>query len=231
MEFLRDPISFVGSWLESLLLGWGLTQGLTTTIVQLLGALILGTFSLALVVFTIWMERKLYARIQDRLGPNRVGPWGILQTFPDMVKIFTKEYITPDGADKVVYNLAPILTVSAVILLWAVIPFAPTVVGTEVNVGILYIVAVGAIGTLGIIMAGWASNNKYALLGAFRTVSQMVSYEVPMVMALLVPVLIGRTMGINSLVQGQTVWYVLLSPLAALLFFLSAQAEIGTCSL
>jgi NADH-quinone oxidoreductase subunit H len=156
-----------------------------------------------------------------------VGPWGILQTFPDMVKIFTKEYITPDGADKVVYNLAPILTVSAVILLWAVIPFAPTVVGTQINVGVLYIVAVGAIGTLGIIMAGWASNNKYALLGAFRTVSQMVSYEVPMVIALLVPVLIGRTMGVNSLVESQTVWYVIMSPLAALLFFLSAQAEIG----
>jgi NADH-quinone oxidoreductase subunit H len=227
MEFLRDPITFVGNWLESILLSWGLAQGLTTTIVQLLGALILGTFSLALVVFTIWLERKLYARIQDRFGPNRVGPWGILQTFPDMVKIFTKEYITPDGADKVVYNLAPILTVSAVILLWAVIPFAPTVVGTQVNVGVLYIVAVGAIGTLGIIMAGWSSNNKYALLGAFRTVSQMVSYEVPMVIALLVPVIIGRTMGINSLVEGQTVWYALLSPLAALLFFLSAQAEIG----
>jgi NADH-quinone oxidoreductase subunit H len=144
-----------------------------------------------------------------------------------MVKIFTKEYITPDGADKVVYNLAPILTVSAVILLWAVIPFAPTVVGTQVNVGVLYIVAVGAIGTLGIIMAGWSSNNKYALLGAFRTVSQMVSYEVPMVIALLVPVLIGRTMGVNSLVEGQTVWYVVMSPLAALLFSLSAQAEIG----
>ncbi len=144
-----------------------------------------------------------------------------------MVKIFTKEYITPDGADKVVYNLAPILTVSAVILLWAVIPFAPTVVGTQINVGVLYIVAVGAIGTLGIIMAGWASNNKYALLGAFRTVSQMVSYEVPMVIALLVPVLIGRTMGVNSLVESQTVWYVIMSPLAALLFFLSAQAEIG----
>lgn len=227
MEFLRDPITFIGNWLEGVLLGWGLAQGLTTTIVQLLGAFILGTFSLLLVVFTIWLERKLYARIQDRLGPNRVGPWGILQTFPDMVKIFTKEYITPDGADKVVYNLAPILTVSAVILLWAVIPFAPTVVGTQINVGVLYIVAVGAIGTLGIIMAGWSSNNKYALLGAFRTVSQMVAYEVPMVIALLVPVLIGRTMGVNSLVESQTVWYVIMSPLAALLFFLSAQAEIG----
>jgi NADH-quinone oxidoreductase subunit H len=144
-----------------------------------------------------------------------------------MVKIFTKEYITPDGADKVVYNLAPILTVSAVILLWAVIPFAPTIVGSEVNVGILYIVAVGAIGTLGIIMAGWSSNNKYALLGAFRTISQMVSYEVPMVLALLIPVLLGSSMGVNSLVEAQSVWFIVLSPLAAFLFFISAQAEIG----
>jgi len=227
MEFLRDPISFIGNWLEGLLLGWNIAPGAAYVIVTLLGAFILGTFSLALVVFTIWMERKLYARIQDRLGPNRVGPWGIFQTFPDMVKIFTKEYITPDGADKVVYNLAPILTVSAVILLWAVIPFAPTIVGSEVNVGVLYIVAVGALGTLGIIMAGWSSNNKYALLGAFRTVSQMVSYEVPMVLAVLVPVLLGRTMGVNSLVEAQSVWFIVLSPLAALLFFLSAQAEIG----
>ena len=227
MEFLRDPISFIGSWLEGLLVGWKITPGAATGIVQLLGAFILGAFSFALVIFTIWMERKLYARIQDRLGPNRVGPWGILQTFPDMVKIFTKEYITPNGADKVVYNLAPILTVSAVMLLWAVIPFAPTIVGSEINVGVLYIIAIGAIGTLGIIMAGWSSNNKYALLGAFRTVSQMVSYEVPMVLALLVPVLLGHSMGVNSLVNAQTVWFIVLSPLAAFLFFLSAQAEIG----
>lgn len=227
MEFVRDPISFIAIWLEGLLLGWNFSPAAVTVIVQLLGAFILGAFSFALVIFTIWLERKLYARIQDRLGPNRVGPWGILQTFPDMVKIFTKEYITPDGADKVVYNLAPILTVSAVILLWAVIPFAPTIVGSEVNVGILYIVAVGAIGTLGIIMAGWSSNNKYALLGAFRTISQMVSYEVPMVLALLIPVLLGRSMGVNSLVEAQSVWFIVLSPLAAFLFFISAQAEIG----
>jgi NADH-quinone oxidoreductase subunit H len=112
-------------------------------------------------------------------------------------------------------------------LIWAVIPFAPTVVGTEVNVGVLYFVAVGAIGTLGIIMAGWSSNNKYALIAAFRTISQMVAYEVPMVLSLLVPVLLARSMGVNSIVEAQNVWFVLLSPLAALLFFLSSQAEIG----
>lgn len=227
MGFLSDPISFLGAWLENLMLGWGWSQMLVVVLVKLIGAFILGMFSLALVIFTIWLERKIYARIQDRLGPNRIGPWGILQTFPDMVKIFTKEYITPQGADKVVYNLAPIILVSSVILLWAIIPLAPTVVGTEVNVGVLYIVAVGALGTLGIIMAGWSSNNKYALLGAFRTVAQMVSYEVPMVLSLLVPVLLAKTMGVNGIVRSQDAWYIIVTPLAALLFFISSQAEIG----
>ncbi|MBN2148361.1 MAG: NADH-quinone oxidoreductase subunit NuoH [Anaerolineales bacterium] len=227
MNFLIDPITFIASWLRELLLGWGLAEGAVNAILKFLGAGAVGTFGLALVIFTIWLERKLYARIQDRLGPNRVGPWGIFQTLPDMIKIFTKEYITPKGADRVVYNLAPILSVSAVLLTWAVIPFAPTIFGTDVNVGVLYLVAVGAIGMLGIIMAGWSSNNKYALLGAFRAVAQMVSYEVPMVLALLVPVLLGREMGINSLVESQQIWYVALAPLAALIFFISSMAETG----
>jgi NADH-quinone oxidoreductase subunit H len=227
MEFLIDPISFLGNWLAGVFTGWGMTPALATTIVKFLGAAILGTFSLVLVVFTIWLERKLYARIQDRLGPNRIGPWGILQTIPDMIKIFTKEYITPDGADKIVYNLAPILSVAAVILIWAVLPLAPTVIGTQINVGVLYIVAVGAIGTLSLIMAGWSSNNKYALLGAFRAVSQMVSYEVPMVVALMIPVLLAGSMGLNSIVEAQNVWFILLAPVAGLMFFISSQAEIG----
>ncbi len=226
MTFLSDPITFIGHWLGNLLLGWHLAPGLVTVILTLVGAGVAGTASLALVIFTIWMERKLYARIQDRLGPNRVGPWGILQTFPDMIKIFTKEYITPEGADKVVYNLAPILSVSAVILIWAILPFASTVVGSDIYVGTLYVVAVGAIGTLSLIMAGWSSNNKYALLGAFRTVSQMISYEVPMVIALLVPVLLSQTMSVSQIVMDQKVWYVIFSPLAALLFFVSSQAEV-----
>jgi len=227
MAFLSDPINFIASWLESVMLGFGWSETIINAVLKFLGAGAVGTFGLALVIFTIWLERKLYARIQDRLGPNRVGPWGIFQTFPDMIKIFTKEYITPDGADKVVFNLAPILSVSAVLLIWAVIPFAPTVIGTDVNVGVLYIVAVGAAGTLSILMAGWSSNNKYALLGAFRAVAQMVSYEVPMVLALLVPVLLGQTMGINSLVASQQVWYIVVAPLAALIFFISSMAETG----
>jgi NADH-quinone oxidoreductase subunit H len=227
MNFLSDPITFIANWLGNLLLTWGLSQALATVILKFIGAGLVGTFGFSLVIFTIWLERKLYGRIQDRLGPNRVGPWGIFQTFPDMIKIFTKEYITPIGADKVVYNLAPILSVSAVLLTWAVIPFAQTIVGTDVNVGVLYLVAVGGIGALGIILAGWSSNNKYSLLGAFRAVAQIVSYEVPMVLALLVPVLLGRSMGVNSLVNAQSVWFIIMSPIAAFIFFTSSMAETG----
>jgi len=227
MNFFSDPITFIANWLGSLLLGWGVTQPVVTVILKFIGAGLVGTFGFALVIFTIWLERKLYGRIQDRLGPNRVGPWGIFQTFPDMIKIFTKEYITPDGSDKVVYNIAPILSVSAVLLTWAVIPFAQTIVGTDVNVGVLYLVAVGGIGALGIILAGYSSNNKYSLLGAFRAVAQIISYEVPMVLALLVPVLLGRSMGVNSLVNAQSVWFIIMSPIAAFIFFTSSMAETG----
>jgi NADH-quinone oxidoreductase subunit H len=227
MNFISDPVNAIASWLGNLLLSIGLSQTAVSTILTFIGAFLVGVFGFSLVIFTIWLERKLYARIQDRLGPNRVGPWGIFQTFPDMIKIFTKEYITPDGADKVTYNLAPILSVSAVLLIWAVLPFAKTIVGSDVNVGVLYVVAVGGIGALGIILAGWSSNNKYSLLGAFRAVAQIVSYEVPMVLALLVPVLLGRTMGINSLVNSQVVWFVIMSPIAAFIFFTSSIAETG----
>jgi NADH-quinone oxidoreductase subunit H len=227
MNFISDPVTFIANWLGNLLHGWGVTQTVVTVILKFIGAGLVGTFGFSLVIFTIWLERKLYGRIQDRLGPNRVGPWGIFQTFPDMIKIFTKEYITPDGADKVVYNLAPILSVSAVLLTWAVIPFAQTIVGTDVNVGVLYLVAVGGIGALGIILAGYSSNNKYSLLGAFRAVAQIVSYEVPMVLALLVPVLLGRSMGVNSLVNAQSVWFIFMSPIAAFIFFTSSMAETG----
>jgi len=227
MNFISDPITFIANWLTNLMIGWGMSPDVINVLLKFIGAFLLGTFGFALVIFTIWLERKLYGRIQDRIGPNRVGPWGIFQTFPDMIKIFTKEYITPIGADKIVYNLAPILSVSAVLLTWAVIPFAPTIVGSDLNVGVIYLMAVGSIGALGIILAGWSSNNKYSLIGGFRAVAQVVSYEVPMILALLIPVLLGQTMGVNSLVYAQNIWFIFLSPIAAMIFFISCLAETG----
>lgn len=225
---MGDPVTFVAQWLENLLLGWGLSPGWVTVIMTLIGVVAISVFVLLVDIFLVWVERKVVARFQDRLGPNRLGPFGLIQPIADVIKLLIKEDITPDGADKVVYNLAPIMALATVLLLWAVIPLAPTIVGTDVNVGVLYVVAVGALSTLGIIMAGWASNNKYALVGAFRTVAQLISYEVPMVITLMVPVILAGSMGINSIVTAQSpVWFVVLAPLAALIVLITSIAELG----
>ena len=224
----------LGDLLVSLydLFGWGLSEiGLNPSVVSILqklvAAFILTNFCLLTPLLTIWLERKVSARFQDRLGPNRVGPFGLFQGFADIVKLITKEDITPAGADKTVFNIGPVIAVASVVGIWAVIPFASTMVGTDINVGILYSVAVGAIGTLAIMMGGWASNNKYALLGSFRTVAQLVSYEVPMIIALLIPTLLAGSMSMNTIVQEQQVWFVVAAPIAALLFLISSIAEVG----
>jgi NADH-quinone oxidoreductase subunit H len=225
--FWTDPIGFLISWFVGVLRGWSLTEDWVVFISYLVGAMILAVCSLLLVVFLIWVERKIGGRVQDRLGPNRVGPFGLIQPVADMLKIFTKEFITPDGVDKVAYNLAPILAVGAVIMIWAVVPFGITLFGSNLNVGILYIVAVGGLGELGIILAGWGSNNKFALLGAFRAVAQLLSYEVPMVVSLLVPVMLSGSMNLNEIVRAQTVPFIVMAPVAALIFFISSIAENG----
>lgn len=224
---MTDPVTLIGNWLADLLAGWGLSPTLVNVVMAVVGVVVLATFVLLLDIFLVWVERKVVARFQDRLGPNRLGPFGLIQPIADVIKLLIKEDITPIGADKIVYNLSPILALATVLLLWAVVPLAPTIFGTDINVGVLYIVAVGAISTLGIIMAGWASNNKYALLGAFRTVAMMVSYEVPMVIALLVPVILASSMGLTDIVATQSVWFILLAPIAALIFFVTSIAELG----
>lgn len=227
MSFWTDPINFLASLLQNWLASVGLPPGVIQLISFVIGSFILATGSLLFVIFLIWLERKLFGRVQDRLGPNRVGPFGLFQPFADMAKIFTKEYITPAGADKVPYNLAPILMVAAVILIWSVIPFANRIYGVDLNVGVLFIVAVGGLGQLAIVLAGWGSNNKYALLGGIRAVAMLISYEVPMILALLVPVLLSGSLSLNGVVVGQGVWFIFMAPLAALIFFITSMAEIS----
>jgi NADH-quinone oxidoreductase subunit H len=210
------------------LLNLGLLPEFVTFLLQLLTALILATAVLLLTFLLIWAERKIVARIQDRFGPNRVGPFGVFQTVADLLKLVTKELITPTGADLIPYNLAPLLAVMSVVGLWAVMPMAPTVLAADINVGVLYVISIGAIGTLGILLAGMSSNNKYALLGAFRTVALMVSYAVPMVLALLVPVLLAGSMGMQTIVEAQRpIPYIVLAPIAGIVFFLTSLAEVG----
>ena len=228
MNFWTNPIQVTADWLMSVFTGWGMAESLASILTQLLGIVVLVAIMLVIDILLVWIERKVVARFQDRLGPNRVGPFGLIQPFADIIKLFIKENITPKGVDIVVYNLAPILSVFSVLILWAIIPLAPVIIGVDLNVGLLYLVAAGAIGTLSIIMAGWSSNNKFALLGAFRQVAAMISYEIPMVVALLIPTVLAGTMGMLGISEAQQgMWYVFLSPLGALIFLISAVAELG----
>ena len=226
MTFWTDPIHVVAGWLQGVFAGWGMSEGLANVLIAFLGILVLVSFAMVLDIFLVWVERKVVARFQDRLGPNRVGPWGIFQPFADVVKLLIKEDITPAGANKLLFNMAPILSLMSVLLVWAVLPLSSEI-GLDLNVGLLYLVAAGALGTLAILLAGWASDNKYALVGAFRMVAQMVAYEIPMVVALLIPTILAGTMGVNSIVKAQGTWYVLISPLGALIFLIAAIAELG----
>ncbi|OGO29936.1 MAG: hypothetical protein A2Z16_13690 [Chloroflexi bacterium RBG_16_54_18] len=222
-----DPVNSIAQWLSELLAGWGLSPTWVNLVLAVIGVVVTATFVLVMDIFLVWVERKVVARFQDRLGPNRLGPFGLIQPFADIIKLLIKEDITPVGADKILFNLAPILALATVVTIWAVIPFSSTMLGADLNVGILFIVAIGAIGTLSIIMAGWASNNKYALLGALRMVAVLVAYEVPMVIALLVPVILARSMSLQTIVQSQNVWFIALAPVAAFVFLITAIAELG----
>jgi NADH-quinone oxidoreductase subunit H len=205
-----------------------MSSGLAEIILDVVAILVISTFCLLIVLILIWLERKLISRFQDRIGPNRVGGrYGLLQSVADAIKLLSKEIITPSGADKLAYNLAPLLIVMAALLVWAVIPFAPGVIGVNLNVGVFYVLAISSVSVVTLLLAGWGSNNKYALLGAFRSVAQLVSYEVPMVMALLIPVLLAGSMSTQRIVAEQNIWYIFVIPLSALIFFISALAELG----
>jgi len=227
MNLWNDPIGLISGWLTGVLASAGLPAWLSSLVIQFIGVIVLVSIMMITDIVLVWVERKVVARFQDRLGPNRVGPFGLIQPFADIVKLLIKEDITPDGADRVVYNLAPILSLMSVLLLWAIVPLAPSIFGVDLNVGALYIIAAGAIGTLSIIMAGWASNNKYALIGAFRQVAVLVSFEVPMIATMLIPTTLAGSMGMNAIVQAQNVWYIVVAPLAAIIFLVAAIAELG----
>ena len=227
MDFLKDPLKVAADWLMGIFVGWHMPELAANILIGFLGVLILISVLMVLDIGLVWVERKVVARFQDRIGPNRLGPFGLIQPFADIVKLLIKEDITPGGADKVVYNLAPMLSMMSVLILWAVVPIAPTILGVDLNIGVLYIIAAGAIGTLSIIMAGWSSNNKFALIGAFRQVAVMISFEVPMLATMLIPTILAGSMGTSAIIEKQDIWYFFLSPLAAVVFLIAAIAELG----
>ncbi len=184
-------------------------------------------FVLLLVMGFIWIERRGMARMQARLGPNRVGPFGLLQPVADAIKVLLKENIVPAKGDKIVHWLAPVVAFFPVLMIFAVVPFQDGALLADLNVGILYVVAISSISTVGIFMAGWGSSNKYSLLGAMRNVAAVVSYEIPVVLSLVGVVLIAGSLSLNQIVLAQDIPFILLQPLGFLLFFIGGCAEIN----
>jgi NADH-quinone oxidoreductase subunit H len=180
---------------------WGPAMALTAYSLAFIVA-ILVPLVLSVAYLTLW-ERKLIGWIQIRLGPNRVGPWGLLQPFADVLKLLVKEIILPTNANKGLFVLAPVLMIMPAVAAWAVIPFSPTLVLSDINAGLLYIMALSSMGVYGVIVAGWASNSKYAFLGAMRSAAQMVSYELAMGFALVVVLMVSGSLNLSDIVEGQ----------------------------
>lgn len=204
----------------------------TSVLRSLLGAVAMAAVPLVTVIFLIWESRKVIGRMQDRLGPTNAGtyagPYALFQTFADGIKILTKELIIPTGADRGVFVMAPILVVTVAIAVWAVIPLGPSGLQVvDLDIGAFYVVAISSLAPFSMIMAGWSSRNKYAEVGAFRAVSQIVGYEIPQVLALLIPVMLSGSLSLQAIIRAQDVPYILVAPVAALLFFLASAAEVG----
>jgi NADH-quinone oxidoreductase subunit H len=178
----------------------------------------------------VWIERRAIGRIQSRRGPNRVGPFGLLQPVADTFKLLTKEAITSRNVDLWVFWLAPILVAVPSIVVFAVLPFDEGMVFANLNVGVLFLVAVTSVGAIAIFMAGWSSNNKYALLGAMREIAMLISYEIPQVLALLGVVIFAGTMSLNGIVGWQdehNTWLIFVQPLALVIFLIAGTVEVG----
>ena len=197
-------------------------------IVAGIAVMVLLTFA----AYSVWAERKVSALVQERKGPNRVGPFGLLQPLADVVKLMLKEDITPTIANPIVHFLAPVLSVSLAVAAIGVLPFAPGIAIFDANFGVLYIFAVNSIAVYGVTLAGWASNSKYSLLGGLRSSAQMLSYELSMGLALVSVVLLtnalheGDSLRLGSIVEAQrTIWYIFANPIGFLIFLTCSFAE------
>ena len=212
-------------WLQ----GFGLPSSLIIFLDSIIGITLILLFVFPMVMLFIWMERRFIARFQLRPGPNRCGPLGLFQPVADAVKILVKELIMPAKGDKLIHWVAPVIIFFAVFMVFAVLPIGKGEMGAfaDLNIGILYIVAISSLAVIGIFMAGWGSNNKYSLIGAMRGVAQLISYEVPMMLSIVGVVLIVGSLQMSELVGKQTVPFILLQPLGFLIYFIGALTELN----
>jgi len=211
-------------FIENLAPGWALTfEWVLVGVVYLAFVALLG-------LFLIYAERKVCAIMQCRLGPNRIGPWGLVQSIADFIKMMMKELITPQKADRFLYNLAPYIVVCCMFLTLATIPFAPGLQGLDFDIGVFYLSAISSISVVGILLAGWSSNNKYSLIGGIRSGAQIISYELSVSMSLITMVILAGTLQFSGIVEGQRdLWFIfkghLPAAIAFIVFIIAGTAE------
>ena len=221
----------------------GIVDGLTPSlgaeaalaVMAFIKVFLVANVGLIMVMVFIYIERRVLGRFQVRIGPNRVGPGGILQPLADAVKIMIKEDIVPKAADRLIFNLAPVMVFVPVMLVFAVIPFGVGMAGgqkyymsvADLDIGILYVLAVTSLGEIAVLMAGWSSNNKFALFGAMRAAAQLVSYEVPLVLAVVGVVIVAGSLSLTKIVEAQAVPFIFMQPLGFVIFITAVSAELN----
>jgi NADH-quinone oxidoreductase subunit H len=220
-----DPIGDLYEWV-----GDNTSDEVVYVLAAIIGATAILTFVGLGALVNVWLERRIIGRMQVRRGPNRVGPFGFLQPVADAIKLIQKEVLQPLAADRALFNLPPILVFIPAMLTFAVFAWAPDLVYADLNVGVLFLLAISSVTSLAIFVAGWSSNNKYALLGAMRVIAMAISYEIPLVLALLAPVIFAGTMSLSGIVDFQSefdVWLAVLVPMSLLIYAISATAELN----
>ena len=225
LDLIYDPSRIsnaIADWFAGFAPDW-----VVYIIVAIIGMIAFLGFLLVALLFVMYWERKLIGHFQIRYGPNRAGPLGLLQSVADAIKILTKEDFTPSRVDRLVFRLAPVVALIPGIMVFAVFPFGERMAYVDLNVGLLYIVAILSLTTIAIFMAGWSSNNKFSLLAAMRTIAMTISYEIPMLLALIGVLMVVGSLSMTKVVQAQTVPFMLMQPLGFILYFISALTELN----
>ncbi|HUW39444.1 MAG TPA: NADH-quinone oxidoreductase subunit NuoH [Rectinemataceae bacterium] len=228
MGTLNDLFLTLASAIRGLLALWGFPPLLAAAVVDIADFVLVAALVTVNIIVIVWLDRRVAAFFQERLGPNRVGPFGLLQSVNDAVKLLGKESIIPVAADRKLYKAAPLMIFTVTVLLYGFLPYGKGMAPVDPDLSLLFFIALSSMTTIAILMAGWGSNSKYSLLGGMRTVAQVISYEIPMAFSMLGVVMLSGSLNLGAITEAQRgVWYIFLQPLAFVIFLISSLAELA----